>query len=121
MGKLRPLIEHQHAFEHEFWRQRIRERCEARGYVVTAEYALADGGRVDLYATNGAKSFLIEIETGKSDVRRNIAKCQSHPGTLIVFCTSENASGNITELAGNNALVITPATIERLHDLLLRA
>src|SRR5437899_3062950 len=36
--------------EHEFWRARLKERCEARGYTVTREYHLGEGKHVDLHA-----------------------------------------------------------------------
>src|SRR5216684_6062766 len=58
--------------EHEFWRARIKEHCESRGYTVTEEYHLGDGKRVDLVARHQARMILIEVETGKSDVQANI-------------------------------------------------
>ena len=103
--------------EHEFWRARIRERCEARGYTVTAEYSVGDG-RVDLHATNGERALLIEIETGHSDVRRNIEKCKDRPEHLVVFFTSDAAQRGAEQALLPTVCVVTPATISRLHDLL---
>ena len=46
--------------EHEFWRARIKERCEARGYTVIDEYPLGNGKRVDLMARRKQRVVLIE-------------------------------------------------------------
>ena len=42
---------------HEFWRQRLKEPCERRGYRVTEEYHLGGGKRADLTAERGRASF----------------------------------------------------------------
>jgi hypothetical protein len=101
--------------EHEFWRARLRERCERRGYTVTEEYNLGDGKRVDLLARCGERVILIEVETGKSDVQENIAKCTGH-GTLVVFFTNRDAMEAAALPA--DVLALTPETIAQLHDLL---
>jgi hypothetical protein len=103
--------------EHEFWRARLRERCERRGYTVTSEHLLSSGGRVDLHATNGTQTFLLEIETGKSDVGRNIAKCAKAPGRLIVFFTSDTAREE-ARISDPRVVVLSPLTLDQLHGLL---
>jgi hypothetical protein len=104
--------------EHEFWRQRVRERCESRGYTVTAEVALPNGARVDLCAVKGERAFLIEIETGKSDVRRNVEKCAGQDGTLVVFCTNTTARDEALAIVPTGVLVLAPETLSDLHALL---
>jgi hypothetical protein len=42
---------------------------------------------VDLHATRGDKTFVVEIETSKSNVTDNIKKRNGY-GTLIVFFTT---------------------------------
>jgi hypothetical protein len=96
--------------EHEFWRQRLKERCERRRYQVTEEYHLGDGKRVDLMAQKGERRFLIEIETGKSDVHANVAKCTAAGATTIVFFTA--ATQDLPE----GVVVLTPETIDQLND-----
>jgi hypothetical protein len=96
--------------EHEFWRQRLKERCERRRYQVTEEYHLGDGKRVDLMAQKGERRFLIEIETGKSDVHANVAKCTATGATTIVFFTA--ATQDLPE----GVVVLTPETIDELND-----
>lgn len=101
--------------EHEFWRARIKERCTSRAYTVTEEHHLGNGKRVDLLAQHKDRKILIEIETGKSDVHANIAKCAGH-GELVVFFTSVAAR----DAAGLPAdvMALTPESLSRLHELL---
>ena len=106
--------------EHEFWRHRIKERCEARGYTVTQEYALGEGKRVDLHATRKNRRLFIEIETGKSDVQGNIQKCAGNNATLIMFFTSKQAMMNATTIltAFPDVVAVCPDTLNELHDIL---
>jgi hypothetical protein len=103
--------------EHEFWRSRLKERCQARGYTVTEEYHVGNGKRVDLHAQRGERVFLIEVETGKSDVRANIAKCTGH-GRLVMFFTSAQALDAARAVVPDDVLVVAPESLTRLHDLL---
>jgi hypothetical protein len=103
--------------EHEFWRARLRERCENRGYTVTDEYRLPNGKRVDLQARRSDKAFLLEVETGKSDVQDNINRAAGH-GTLIVFFTNNRARDDAKAFLPPDVLAITPDTLNTLHDAL---
>jgi hypothetical protein len=100
---------------HEFWRSRIRERCENRGYTVTDEYHLGNGKRVDLLARSGDRRLLIEIETGRSDIAENVAKCQGH-GELVVFCTTPDVLA--AAALPDGVVGLTPETLAELHKLL---
>ena len=104
--------------EHEFWRARIKERCEARGYNVTQEYPV-NGGRVDLHATNGKRTFLIEIETGQSDIKKNIEKCSGRPEILIVFFTTDHAYRTMRSRMAAGVTVLAPSMLDELHNLLM--
>ena len=101
--------------EHEFWRARIRERCESRGFTVTEEYHLGAGKRVDLLAQHKGRKIFIEIETGKSDVLANIAKCKGQ-GDLIIFFT--NAVALAATPVPRDVLALTPESLSQLHDVL---
>jgi hypothetical protein len=103
--------------EHEFWRARHKERCETRGYIATEEYHLGNGKRVDLHVQRAERVFLIEVETGKSDVQANVAKCAGH-GTLVVFFTSREALDAARANLPNDVLAVTPETIAVLHEAL---
>ena len=103
--------------EHEFWRSRLKERCEQQGYTVTGEYHLGGEKRVDLHARRRDRTFLIEVETGKSDITANITKCAGH-GSLIVFFTSMQAFEASRNGLPPDVVALTPETLTRLPDLL---
>src|SRR5438309_1791823 len=54
-----------------------RDQAESGGIV-----RAPPGKRVDLYAARGNRRFVIEIETGKSEVQANIQKCAGNNATL---------------------------------------
>lgn len=101
--------------EHEFWRQRLRERCQDRGWTVTSEHALPNGKRVDLHAQRGKAVLLLEVETGKSDIHKNITQASPY-GTLVVFCTSTTAQQRVLPLLRDGVLMVTPETLSVLHE-----
>ncbi len=102
--------------EHEFWRQRITERCTRCGYDVTDEYDLGDGRRADLLAQRGNHRWLIEIETGKSDVPRNVEKCAGSGMRFVVFFTSDEAHARAR--LPPEIETCTPTSVDRLVQLL---
>jgi len=102
--------------EHEFWRARLRERCENRGYTVTEEFHLGERRRADLCATRNGRTILLEIETGKSNVAENIKKATGH--TLVLFFTTNHARDATRDTIPDGILVLTPDTISELHTLL---
>jgi len=108
--------------EHEFWRARLKERCQARGYSVSEEYSLDNGKRVDLRAVSPGREFLIEIETGKSNIEANIEKCAGHPATVVLFFTNQQALAHAAGIlsAHPSVIALCPNTLSSLHDLLLR-
>ena len=83
---------------------------------MTEEYDLGDGKRVDLHAQRNNREILIEIETGKSDVQGNIAKCQGRNATIVAFFTSADALRRAT--VPTDVTALCPETLERLHPLL---
>lgn len=63
---------HRNGAEHRYWKDRVASTLEAAGLHVEKEKPL-NGDRVDVHAGNG-NGTAIEIETGKSDIRKNIEK-----------------------------------------------
>jgi hypothetical protein len=106
--------------EHEFWRSRLKDRCEARGYTVTEEVLVGDGKRADLFAQRDGKAFLIEVETGKSDAHANIAKCAGASAPLVVFFTTSRALEETLAHGPvrSGVVCLTPETLVQLSDLL---
>lgn len=73
--------------EHEYWKWAIRSRLERAGYAVDEEYPVGDGKTVDLRATLGSEVVWVEVETGRSDILANIAKCRALPGRVVFVFT----------------------------------
>jgi hypothetical protein len=59
--------------EHRFWKHKIANYYRKKGYEVHIEEPV--NGNVDVLVINGDKKIAVEVETGKSDVIRNIEKC----------------------------------------------
>jgi ABC-type dipeptide/oligopeptide/nickel transport system ATPase component len=78
--------------EHQFWVDKTIDHLEGEGYRVEPEFALNTGGIVDLFAERAGKRIAVEIETGKSDIRRNIEKLNAiEIDELIIVATSPTA------------------------------
>ncbi len=59
---------------HEYWRSKIAEFYQQQGYSIISEHQLESGDYVDLIANKGNETIAIEIETGKSDIVKNVQK-----------------------------------------------
>ena len=64
------------SLEHEYWKKIVAEKYRSKGYIVEEEVPIGEGRAVDLVATKDGKRIAIEIETGKSDIKANITKCE---------------------------------------------
>jgi hypothetical protein len=102
---------------HEYWRHTIKKILEGHEYTVTTEYEVSDQRYVDLCARRKERTVLVEIETGKSDVTANIAKCDGH-GELVVFFTTKAAHEQHRNQLPPNTNAITPETINQLQNIL---
>jgi hypothetical protein len=102
--------------EHEFWRSRLKDRCEQHNYTVTEEFHLGDRKRADLHAHRKDRVILIEVETGNSDVQGNITKCQGHE--LVLFFTNQHAYETERHRIPHNVSILTPDTINEIHNIL---
>jgi len=99
--------------EHEYWKHTITGLLEARGYRVTPEYAVGDGRAVDLHATRNDQELFVEIETGKSNIPANIAKCRDLPGTVVFVFTDQRILEQYRHTLGN-ATALTTADLDQL-------
>lgn len=80
------------SLEHTYWAQRCAEHFEKRGYDTQFEYPIPGDGFADLLAERPGERIAIEIETGKSDIRGNIAKLREKGfDRLILVATSPSA------------------------------
>lgn len=91
---------------HEYWKRYYAEHYRAKGYFVEIEAPLGDG-RVDVLARKGAERVGIEVETGKSDVVKNVKRCLlAGLDKLCVVATDRDALKRIERLlVADNLLV----------------
>lgn len=75
--------------QHYFWQHYWADRLRREGYRVTVE-APRVGGRVDVLAEKAGERVGGEIETGKSDVVRNVENCQ-RSGYGRIFVVAKDA------------------------------
>lgn len=61
--------------EHRYWIEKIAQDLLSAGIKVEKEAPLGQGKTVDLLITAGKQRIGIEVETGKSDWKRNLEKC----------------------------------------------
>lgn len=65
-------VRHNEGIEHRFWKQKIAELFQNEGYVVLIEEPI--NGFTDIIIEKNGKRLPIEVETGKSDWKKNIEK-----------------------------------------------
>ena len=62
------------SLEHRWWVRRAAEHFEKKGYTVSREHPIQGNGAIDLLAERPGERVAIEVETGKSDIKTNLAK-----------------------------------------------
>lgn len=91
---------------HEYWKRRYAKIYEEQGYQVEIESPRI-GGRVDVLARRGKERIGIEIETGSSNVVRNVKNClRSRFDRVIVVATIETALEKMEKELGREELLI---------------
>jgi hypothetical protein len=80
------------SLEHRYWVKRAAQHFEKAGYEVTREHLIAGNGAIDLLAERPGERLAVEVETGKSDIKTNLAKVTGAGfDRLIVIATSPEA------------------------------
>jgi len=80
------------SLEHKYWVSKVAGHFEKKGYEMTREHQIAGNGAVDLLAERPGERVAVEIETGKSDIRKNLAKIKNEGfDRLVVVATSPAA------------------------------
>jgi len=78
--------------EHQYWVKKTMEHYKGRGYQVREEVAIGEGKMVDVVAEKDGRKIAIEVETGKSDVKKNIKNClKAGFDEVLVLKTNEKA------------------------------
>ena len=81
------------SLEHRFWIRRAAEQFEKKGYEVVKEHPIKGNGAVDLLATRPGQRVAIEVETGKSDIKANLAKISDADFDRVVLIATGPDAG----------------------------
>jgi len=79
--------------EHMFWVDRTAKYFEKEGYKTKREHPVKGNGAVDILATRPGETVVVEIETGKSDTKENLAKI-AHAGVDRVVLVATSPAGS---------------------------
>ena len=102
------------SLEHRYWIGKAAEHFERKGYEITREHPIKGNGAVDLLAERPGERVVIEVETGKSDIKANLAKIPPDEfSRVILIATTPQAIG-----ACQKAMADCPAEAKPLVELL---
>ena len=62
------------SLEHGYWVIKTASHFEKKGYEVAREHPIKGNGAIDVLAERPGRRIAVEIETGKSDIKANLAK-----------------------------------------------
>lgn len=80
------------SLEHRFWVGQAAAHFEKKGYEVSREHAIKGNGAVDLLAERPGHRVAVEVETGRSDIRANLAKMKDGDfDEVVLLATSPEA------------------------------
>ncbi len=85
--------------EHQYWRYRAANHYRELGYEVEEEVAVGEGRSVDVIAKKGKESLGIQIETGSSDIGRNVETClDAGCSKVFLIPTNQEAKKTVVEV-----------------------
>jgi hypothetical protein len=91
---------------HEYWKRFYAARFREQGFKVTSE-APRRSGHTDVLATKDKKTTAVEIETGKSDIARNVKQnLVSGFDRILIVATDEKAMSKVERILGKEGLYI---------------
>ena len=64
------------SLEHRYWVRQVSRYYEKQGYQIRCEHPVKGNGAVDILATQPGRQIVIEVETGKSDIKANLKKIE---------------------------------------------
>ncbi|KKL16572.1 hypothetical protein LCGC14_2494220, partial [marine sediment metagenome] len=82
----------QESLEHRYWIRQTAKYFEKRGYEITCGHPVKGNGAVDILAQRGGQRTAVEVETGKSNIKTNLAKTKSAGFDRIVFVATSPAA-----------------------------
>ncbi|MDI6451618.1 ATP-binding protein [Anaerobaca lacustris] len=95
------------SLEHRYWTRQAYAYFENEGYQVTAEHHIDGNGAVDLLAERPGERIAVEVETGKSDIKANLAKVRDAGfDRIVLVATSPAAVGTCQKALADAGLPI---------------
>lgn len=91
---------------HEYWKHKIAAELKAKGFDVKVEAGLETGGTVDILVQTEDGPRAVEIETGKSDVKANIEKCEKADIPMTVVATDRDVEKKLSGLLATEVKVL---------------
>ena len=80
------------SLEHRFWVMKTAVHFEKRGYEVRREHPIKGNGAIDMLAEKPGERVAVEVETGKSDIKANVANALGADfDRVILVATSPSA------------------------------
>ena len=98
------------SLEHRYWVAQVAEHFGRRGYEITREHPIPGDGAVDLLVERPGERVAIEVETGKSDIGKNLAKVRNEGfDRLVIVATSPAAVSACHRAIGQAGLEKDPS------------
>ena len=90
--KIDPGPQPRESLEHRYWVRQASRCFEKKGYEMTREHPIKGNGAIDLLARRPGEQVAIEVETGKSDIKANLAKIKDGVlDRMVLIATSPTA------------------------------
>ena len=102
------------SLEHRYWVRKAGEHFEKKGYEITKEHPIKGNGAVDLLAERPGERVVIEVETGKSDIKANLAKIKNADFDRIVLLATSPSAVNVCQNAIDSVDNTAPSAVELL-------
>jgi Holliday junction resolvase-like predicted endonuclease len=80
------------SLEHSFWVNRAAKHFQAKGYNVSHEHPVKGNGAIDLLAEGKGQRVAVEVETGKSNIKGNLAKIKKAGFDRIILVATSPAA-----------------------------
>ena len=97
------------SLEHKFWINRATKHFEKQGYEVKCEHPVKGNGAIDILASKPGQKIAVEVETGKSDIKKNISKIKNAGFDRIVLVatspTAVSACQKVIDANGKSSTV----------------
>jgi hypothetical protein len=84
------------SLEHRYWKARAAAHFSKQGYEVTTEEESPEPNGPDLVLRKGDDRIACEVETGKSDIEKNVLRCAEQGyEEMVICCTNDGAFSKV--------------------------